>query len=81
MEYNSGSNCASKFKIFYEYEARGQFEIMSMITHWIVRHEVQYKSITKFEIENSFGKFFWAKTSVALFISVENCAKLCEKIH
>ena len=27
----------------------------------------------------SFGKFFRAKTSVVLFINVENCAKHCEK--
>ena len=27
----------------------------------------------------SFGKCFCAKTSVALFINVENCAKHCEK--
>ena len=33
MEYNSGSNQARKFKI--------DFEIMSMITPWIVGHEVQ----------------------------------------
>ena len=31
MEYNSGSNRASNFK----------FEITSLITPWIVRHEVQ----------------------------------------
>ena len=40
MEYNSGSNRASNFKSA-EREARGQFEITSTITPWIVRHEVQ----------------------------------------
>ena len=29
----------------------------------------------------SFGKFVWTKTSVELFINVENCAKHCEKSH
>ena len=40
MEYNSGSNRVSNFKSA-EREARGRFEITSMITPWIVRHEVQ----------------------------------------
>ena len=38
MEYNLGSNRASNFKIG---QARGEFEITSTITPWIVRHVVQ----------------------------------------
>ena len=38
MEYNSGSNRVSNFKIG---RAQGRFEITSTITLWIVRHEVQ----------------------------------------
>ena len=49
MEYNSGSNRASNFKIGWErsarpiwnYEHELSFQITSTITLWIVRHEVQ----------------------------------------
>ena len=64
-----------------EREARGRFETTSTITPWIVRHEVQllinriYNKIS--ELKMSSKNFFWAKTSVALFLSFENCRKHC----
>ena len=59
-----------------EREARGRFEITSTITPWIVRHEVQLL-LQISELKMSFKNFFWAKTSVALFLSFENCRKHC----
>ena len=64
-----------------EREARGRFEITSTIIPWIVRHEVQlliYRIYNKFREKMSSESFFWAKTSVALFLSVENCRKHCK---
>ena len=63
-----------------EREAWGWFEITSTITPWIVRHEVQLlinRSRTNFGIKMSSKNFFWAKVSVALFLSLENCRKHC----
>ena len=63
-----------------EREAWGRFENTSVITPWIVRHEVKLlinRTYNKFRNK----KFFWAKTYVALFISFENCRKHCEGSH
>ena len=57
-----------------EREARGRFENTSTITPWIVRHEVQLL------INHIYNKF-WAKTSVTLILSFENCRKLCSGSH
>ena len=38
-------------------------------------------SITNCGLRISFGRFFLGKTSVTLFINVENCAKNCEESH
>ena len=64
-----------------EHKAWGRFEIMSTITPWIGRHEVQ---VLINHIHNKFWneKCLWeAKTSVALFINVENCAEHCHQSH
>ena len=57
-------------------EARGRFETASTIAPWIVRHEVQLLInriyITIFGNKMSYENFFWAKTSVALYLSFEN---------
>ena len=63
-----------------EHKAWDRFEIMSTITPWMVRHEVQ---VLINHIYNKFWneKCLWeAKTSVALFINVENCAEHCERV-
>ena len=65
-----------------EREARGRFEIMMTITPWIVRHKVQLlinRIYNKFRKKMSFENFFWAKTSVALLVSFENCRKHCKE--
>ena len=52
-----------------EHETRGRFEIMSTIIPWFLRHGfpllINRIYNKNFGIKNVFGKFFWAKTSVA----------------
>jgi len=54
-------------------KGRGQFEITSTITPWIVRHEVRLLInciSNNFQKKNS-SENFWVKTSVALFQSLK----------
>ena len=60
--------------------------VIFMITLWILRHEVQllinriYNKIL--ELNRPYKNFFWAKTSVALFlISFEKWKKHCKRSH
>ena len=58
-------------------QTRGKFEIMSKITPWIVRHEVQlliYCFYKKFELKMSFKNF-------SAFDNFEHWRKLCEGSH
>ena len=60
-----------------EREARGRFEITSTITPWIVRHEVQWLINRIYNKFRNSKNLIWAKTSVALILSFENCRKQC----
>ena len=61
-----------------ERKARGRFE--KLRTPLLPElYDARSNYYNKFlELKMSFENFFYAKTSVALFVSVENCAKHCQ---
>ena len=75
MEYNSGSNRASNFKIR---RARSARSIWNYAEHDYLPELYSTRSSYNnkiSELKMSSNNFFWVKTSVALFLSFENCRK------